>query len=60
MQFDVYYAENLSFFMDIKIIFTTVKIVLKREGIELNDIGNFDDYKRRKESELYQETDSRK
>ena len=54
MKLDVYYAENLSFSMDIKIIFTTVKIVLMREGIELTDIGNFDDYKRRKESGLYQ------
>ena len=54
MKLDVYYAENLSFSMDIKIIFTTVKIVLMREGIELKDIGNFDDYKRRKESGLYQ------
>lgn len=60
MQLDVYYAENLSFIMDIKIIFTTVKIVIKREGIELNDIGNFDDYKKGKERELYQETASRK
>lgn len=60
MQLDVYYVENLSFLMDVKIIFDTVKIVLKREGIELNDIGNFDDYKRRKESELFEETTSRK
>ena len=60
MQLDVHYAENLSFIMDVKIIFTTVKIVIKREGIELNDIGNFDDYKKGKERELYQETASRK
>lgn len=59
MQLDVYYAENISFAMDIKILFATVKIVLKREGIELSDIGNFDDYKRKKESELHQETISR-
>ena len=51
MQLDVYYSENVSFIMDIKIIFLTIKIVLSREGIELNDIGNFDDYKRRKEKE---------
>lgn len=59
MQLDVYYSENVSFIMDIKIIFLTIKIVLSREGIELNDIGNFDDYKRRKESDLYKETASR-
>ena len=39
---DVYYIENLSIMQDIKIIFETVKIVFKREGIELNDIGNLD------------------
>ena len=30
---DVYYVDHLSFWMDIKILFQTVSIVLKREGI---------------------------
>ncbi len=32
-QKDVYYVENISFWLDIKIIFKTVSVVLKREGI---------------------------
>lgn len=30
---DIYYADHLSFFLDIKILFKTVAVVLKREGI---------------------------
>ncbi len=56
IQLDIEYVNNLSLIMDIKIIFNTVKIVLKREGIELEDIGNFDDYKMRKNNELYSNT----
>ena len=59
MQLDVYYVENISFIQDLKILFATIKIVLKREGIELNDIGNFDDYKMRKANELLK-TDEKK
>lgn len=51
--FDVEYVNKLSLMMDIRIIITTIKIVLKREGIELNDIGNFDDYKMRKNDEIF-------
>ncbi len=54
MELDVYYISKVSFVLDIKIIFSTILIVLKREGIELSDIGNFDDYKMRKENELYE------
>lgn len=54
MGLDVYYISKVSFVLDIKIIFSTILIVLKREGIELSDIGNFDDYKMRKENELYE------
>lgn len=31
--------------MDIKIIIDTIKTVLKREGIELKELGNLDDYR---------------
>lgn len=37
-ELDVKYVDELSFFLDIKIIFWTIKIVLKREGI--NEPGN--------------------
>jgi len=32
-EYDVYYVENLSFWLDLKIIFLTIIKVLKREGI---------------------------
>lgn len=52
MKLDVYYAENISFVLDFKIVYETIKLVIRREGIELNDIGNFDDYKKGKTYEL--------
>lgn len=33
MQNDLYYAEHLSFWMDVKILFQTVRVVLKHENI---------------------------
>ena len=30
---DVYYVDNLSFWLDVKIVFKTISVVLKREGI---------------------------
>ncbi|MBS1495160.1 MAG: sugar transferase [Bacteroidetes bacterium] len=32
-EFDVYYVDNLSFFLDMKILFQTVLKVIKREGV---------------------------
>ena len=43
-EYDVEYVEKVSLILDICIIFDTVKIVLKREGIGLGDLGNLDDY----------------
>ncbi len=34
---DVYYAENVSLMLDIKILFKTVAVVLKRENVYRND-----------------------
>ena len=56
LQLDVYYAKNVTLLMDIKIIFTTIKIVLKREGTEIKDLEAFDQYKKGKESELLETT----
>lgn len=36
---DVWYVENVSFFLDIKILFLTLVKVLKREGINAADAG---------------------
>ncbi len=44
-KFDVDYVNKITLFGDIKILFNTVIIVLKREGIELEDLGNLDDYR---------------
>ena len=32
-EFDTFYAKNLSFLLDIKIAFLTVKKVIKKEGV---------------------------
>ena len=45
LTWDVEYVEKVSLILDICIIFDTVKIVLKREGIGLGDLGNLDDYR---------------
>lgn len=42
---DLQYVDNITFCEDLKIVFSTIKIVLRREGIELEDIGNLDDYR---------------
>lgn len=44
---DLKYVDNITFGMDLKIIFDTVKTVLKREGINLEDLGNLDDYRKK-------------
>ena len=38
-------AIGRAFINDIKIFLATIVIVLKREGIELQDLGNLDDYR---------------
>lgn len=50
-EMDVWYTENISFKTDVKIIFDTVKIVLKREGISSGTsvtmeefMGTFENY----------------
>lgn len=42
---DVTYVNKITLVGDIKILFDTVITVLKREGIELEDLGNLDDYR---------------
>lgn len=36
--YDLYYVENLSFFLDLKIIGVTILKVLKREGVDQSDV----------------------
>lgn len=41
---DVYYVDNISFLMDWKIIFLTVKTVLKREGISSESSATMEEF----------------
>lgn len=46
---DLQYVDRITFLMDLKIIFDTIKIVFKREGINMEDLGNLDDYRKKSE-----------
>ena len=48
-KYDNQYVNNVTFLMDIKVIFNTIKIVLKRDGIEIEDLEDFDVYRKNKE-----------
>ena len=43
-QKDVEYVDNISFGLDVKIFFLTIKKVFVREGIEYKDTGTLNDY----------------
>lgn len=47
MKMDVYYTEHVSLKMDLKILIETILIVLKREGISVEDMTNFDDFRKK-------------
>jgi lipopolysaccharide/colanic/teichoic acid biosynthesis glycosyltransferase len=44
-EYDVWYVENLNFFLDIKILFLTVKKVCKSEGINANGSATTEAFK---------------
>jgi len=44
LKYDIYYVNNLSFKLDLYILFKTVIVVLKREGTELEDKNKMQDY----------------
>lgn len=46
MKMDIYYAEHISFGMDVKILIDTLPMVLKREGISIEDMIDFDDFRK--------------
>ena len=46
-EYDVYYVENISFAMDVKVIIDTVKAVFKRDGGQLNALEDFDEYRKK-------------
>lgn len=43
-EMDVWYTENISFKTDVKIIFDTVKIVLKREGVSSETAATMEEF----------------
>lgn len=43
--FDVYYVNHLSFLLDVKIIFKTVKVVFAREGISSDTSATMEEFK---------------
>ncbi len=51
LSMDVWYVENMSFWLDIKILLKTIQTVFKRENVELNRIPDLDDHR----SEMQQE-----
>ncbi len=42
---DVYYVEHVSFLLDVKILFKTVAVVLKREGISSETSATMEEFK---------------
>jgi lipopolysaccharide/colanic/teichoic acid biosynthesis glycosyltransferase len=45
-EYDVWYVEHLTFLTDLKVIIDTVKTVLSHEGVVLNALPDFDDYRK--------------
>ena len=45
-EYDIYYVEHLSFATDVKVIIDTVKTVLTHDGVVLNALPDFDDYRK--------------
>lgn len=41
---DIYYVNNLSFFLDVKILCKTVRVVLKREGISSENSSTMEEF----------------
>lgn len=47
--YDVWYAEHISFKLDLQIVYMTVKSVLKREGISAEDSATMEEFQGTKE-----------
>jgi lipopolysaccharide/colanic/teichoic acid biosynthesis glycosyltransferase len=44
-KFDIYYVDNISFFLDLKVLWYTVLKVLKREGINSSENTTMGEFK---------------
>ncbi|WP_277265733.1 sugar transferase [Prevotella corporis] len=47
LEYDAYYAENLSLMLDLKIFFSTIKKVVKKEGVQADKKENYLDLERK-------------
>lgn len=45
-EMDVWYVEHLTFPTDVKVIVDTIKVVLSHEGVSLNSLEDFDEYRK--------------
>lgn len=45
-EYDLYYVRNLSFALDVRIVIDTIKAVFTHEGIVLNALEDFDEYRK--------------
>lgn len=45
-ELDVWYVEHLSFLTDVKVIIDTIKVVLSHDGVSLNALEDFDEYRK--------------
>ena len=55
-ELDLEYSRNLTFFQDIKIILGTIKTVLSHDGVQLNSLENFDEYRKKQKIESNDDT----
>ncbi len=46
-ELDVWYVDHLTFLTDVRIIIDTVKVVLSHDGVSLNALEDFDEYRKR-------------
>ncbi len=49
-EYDVWYVEHLTFITDIRVIIDTFKTVLSHEGVVLNALEDFDEYRKHQQN----------
>lgn len=45
-ELDIWYVEHLTFFTDVKVIVDTIKVAFSHEGVSLNALEDFDEYRK--------------
>lgn len=46
-ELDVWYVEHLTFITDVRVIWDTIKAVLSHDGVSLNALEDFDEYRKK-------------